>query len=154
VTGVAGSAIAPDTGEMGGGGGGLGTALTVLVTIVAGVGLIALLGIVYVMWRYRLPPRALVAMVAALFYLVSPVDVLPEAILGPFGLLDDAGVTGATILFVYKLVKTRQMLRDTGVLDRPRRSGAQGRNHEVRGTEARGPGVRGPEVPGPGSPDY
>ena len=126
-----------------GDGGGLGTVLTVLVTIVAGVGLIALAGIVYVMWRYRLPPRALVAMVGALFYLVSPIDVLPEALLGPFGLLDDAGVTGATILFVYKLVKTRQRLRDAGVLGRecrPRRGGTPS------------PGAPGSGAPGAGTP--
>jgi hypothetical protein len=45
----------------------------------------------FVMWRYRIPPRGLVAMIGALVYLASPIDVLPEVILGPIGLLDDAG---------------------------------------------------------------
>jgi len=47
---------------------------------------------------------------------------LPEAILGPLGLVDDAGVVAAVVLFVYKLVKARQILADSGIeLRRPRR---------------------------------
>jgi uncharacterized membrane protein YkvA (DUF1232 family) len=30
-------------------------------------------------------------MVAMLFYVLSPVDMMPEAIFGPFGMVDDAG---------------------------------------------------------------
>jgi uncharacterized membrane protein YkvA (DUF1232 family) len=87
-------------------------ALALLVTLVIG----------YVMWRYRLPPRGLVAMGAAALYLISPIDLVPEAILGPLGLVDDAGVVAAVVLFVYKLVKARQILADSGIeLHRPRR---------------------------------
>jgi uncharacterized membrane protein YkvA (DUF1232 family) len=86
--------------------------LALLVTLVVG----------YLMWRYRIPPRGLVAMGAAALYLISPIDVLPEAILGPLGLVDDAGVVAAVVLFVYKLVKARQILADSGIeLRRPRR---------------------------------
>ena len=86
--------------------------LAVLVTLVVG----------YLMWRYRIPPRGLFAMGAAALYLISPIDVLPEAILGPLGLVDDAGVVAAVVLFVYKLVKARQILADRGIeLRRPRR---------------------------------
>jgi len=86
--------------------------LALLVTLVVG----------YLMWRYRIPPRGLVAMGAAALYLISPIDVLPEAILGPLGLVDDAGVVAAVVLFVYKLVKARQILADRGIeLRRPRR---------------------------------
>jgi len=86
--------------------------LAVLVTLVVG----------YLMWRYRIPPRGLVAMGAAALYLISPIDLLPEAILGPLGLVDDAGVVAAVVLFVYKLVKARQILADSGIeLRRPRR---------------------------------
>ena len=86
--------------------------LALLVTLVVG----------YLMWRYRIPPRGLVAMGAAAVYLISPIDLLPEAILGPLGLVDDAGVLAATALFVYKLVKARQILADRGIeLRRPRR---------------------------------
>ena len=86
--------------------------LALLVTLVVG----------YLMWRYRIPPRGLVAMGAAALYLISPIDLLPEAILGPLGLVADAGVVAAVVLFVYKLVKARQILADSGIeLRRPRR---------------------------------
>ena len=86
--------------------------LALLVTLVVG----------YLMWRYRIPPRGLVAMGAAALYLISPIDLLPEALLGPLGLVDDAGVVAAVVLFVYKLVKARQILADSGIeLRRPRR---------------------------------
>jgi uncharacterized membrane protein YkvA (DUF1232 family) len=86
--------------------------LALLVTLVVG----------YLMWRYRIPPRGLVAMGAAALYLISPIDLLPEAILGPLGLVDDTGVVAAVVLFVYKLVKARQILADSGIeLRRPRR---------------------------------
>jgi uncharacterized membrane protein YkvA (DUF1232 family) len=52
---------------------------------------------------------------AAAVYLISPIDVVPEAIFGPIGLVDDAGVTAAVVLFVYKLVKARRILADGGV---------------------------------------
>ena len=84
--------------------------LAVLVTLVVG----------YLMWRYRIPPRGLVAMGGAALYLISPVDVIPEALLGPLGLVDDAGVVAAAVLFVYKLVKVRRILADGGIeLGRP-----------------------------------
>jgi uncharacterized membrane protein YkvA (DUF1232 family) len=82
------------------------------------VGVLALmltLVIGYLMWRYRIPPRGLFAMGAAALYLISPIDLLPEAILGPLGLIDDAGVLAAVALFVYKLVKARQILADGGI---------------------------------------
>ena len=96
-------------------GNGLGTFLIVLVSVLAAILLLGLCLIGGVMWRYRLPMRGLVAMVGALIYLVSPIDVLPESLLGPFGLVDDAGVVGATVLFVYKLIKVRQKLAEGGV---------------------------------------
>jgi hypothetical protein len=43
-------------------------------------------------------------------------------ILGPLGLVDDAGVVAAVVLFVYKLVKVRMILADGGIeLARPGR---------------------------------
>ncbi|QCW52674.1 DUF1232 domain-containing protein [Nocardioides dongxiaopingii] len=77
------------------------------------------------MWRYRVPPRGVVAMVGGLVYLASPVDVLPEAILGPLGLVDDAGVLTGVAIFVYKLVQVRQRLERSGIQGR-RRPGAGG----------------------------
>jgi hypothetical protein len=77
--------------------------------------LLLTLGVGYLMWRYRIPPRGLFAMGAAALYLISPIDLLPEAILGPLGLVDDAGVLAAVALFVYKLVKARRILADAGI---------------------------------------
>jgi uncharacterized membrane protein YkvA (DUF1232 family) len=95
--------------------------LALLLTLVVG----------YVMWRYRIPPRGLVAMGGAALYLVSPIDLAPEAILGPLGLVDDAGVVAAVVLFVYKLVKARRILADGGIeLGRPRRRSP--REHDRR----------------------
>jgi uncharacterized membrane protein YkvA (DUF1232 family) len=92
--------------------------LLTLVLVLLGV--LALLGaavIGFVMWRYRIPPRGLIAMIGALVYLASPVDLL---MLGPFGLLDDAGAVTAAAVFVYKLVTVRRRLEDAGVKGRRR----------------------------------
>ena len=70
--------------------------LLTLVLVLLGV--LALLGVAiigFVMWRYRIPPRGLIAMIGALVYLASPVDLLPEALLGPLGLLAAAGAAPA-----------------------------------------------------------
>lgn len=88
------------------------------------LGILALLGVAaigFVMWRYRVPPRGLVAMIGALVYLASPVDVLPEVMLGPLGLLDDAGAVTAAAVFVYKLVTIKRRLEKAGVSRRRRR---------------------------------
>jgi uncharacterized membrane protein YkvA (DUF1232 family) len=87
------------------------------------LGVLALLGMAligFVMWRYRIPPRGLIAMIGALVYLASPIDVLPEAMLGPLGLLDDAGAVTAAAIFVYKLATAKRRLQDAGVKGRRR----------------------------------
>jgi uncharacterized membrane protein YkvA (DUF1232 family) len=97
--------------------------LRTTVWIVGVLALLITLGVGYLMWRYRIPPRGLFAMGAAAVYLISPIDLVPEAILGPLGLVDDAGVLVAVALFVYKLVKARQILAEGGIeLGRPRRA--------------------------------
>ncbi|MCO1655319.1 YkvA family protein [Pseudonocardia humida] len=83
--------------------------------IVGVLALLVVLVIGYVMWRYRIPPRGLIAMGGAALYLISPIDIAPEMVLGPLGLVDDAGVIAAVALFVYKLVKARRILADGGV---------------------------------------
>jgi len=67
------------------------------------------------MWRYQIPPRGLLALGMAGFYLVVPVDVVPEAILGPFGLVDDAGIVGVAVLFALRIARARKALLDSGV---------------------------------------
>jgi uncharacterized membrane protein YkvA (DUF1232 family) len=86
-----------------------------IVWIVGALALVITLVVGFLMWRYRIPPRGLFAMGAAALYLISPIDLLPEAILGPLGLVDDAGVLAAVVLFVYKLVKARQILAEGGI---------------------------------------
>jgi uncharacterized membrane protein YkvA (DUF1232 family) len=95
--------------------------LATLVLILLGVlGLLGVAVIGFVMWRYRIPPRGLIAMIGSLVYLASPVDVLPEVMLGPLGLLDDAGALTAAAVFVYKLVTVKKRLEDAGVMGRRR----------------------------------
>jgi uncharacterized membrane protein YkvA (DUF1232 family) len=94
--------------------------LTLVLTL---LGVLALLGVAvigFVMWRYRIPPRGLIAMIGALVYLASPVDVLPEVMLGPLGLLDDVGAVTAAAVFVYKLATVKKRLQDAGVKGRRR----------------------------------
>ena len=43
---------------------------------------------------------------------------LPEVILGPIGLLDDAGAVTAAAVFVYKLVTVKRRLDDAGMKGR------------------------------------
>ncbi len=88
--------------------------ITLGVLVILGLALIA-----FLMWRFRIPPRGLVAMLAALAYLALPVDVVPEALLGPLGLVDDTGVVAVVAIWVYRLVKARQKLVEGGVLQRP-----------------------------------
>ena len=93
--------------------------LLTLVLVLLGVLTVLGLGVIgFVMWRYRIPPRGLVAMIGGLVYLASPVDVLPEVILGPIGLLDDAGAVTAVAVFVYKLVAVKRRLEEAGVKGR------------------------------------
>jgi len=96
-----------------------------LVGLVVVLGALVVLGaavIGLVMWRYQVPLRGVVAMIAALAYLATPVDVLPEVVLGPLGLVDDAGVITGVAFFVWKLVRARRILQDAGVR-RPARRG-------------------------------
>ena len=92
-----------------------GDLLIALFVFVGGLVVIGVSVIAYVMWRFRVPPRGVVAMVGALVYLATPIDVLPEALLGPLGLVDDAGVVASVAIFVYKLATARNMLRDADV---------------------------------------
>lgn len=109
--------------------------LTVVLVLLGVLSVVGVAVIGFVMWRYRVPPRGLVAMVGALVYLASPVDVLPEVMLGPLGLLDDAGVVTAVAVFVYKLVSVKRRLGEAGVKGRRRTAG------EVKGQDTRAVGL-------------
>ena len=94
--------------------------LTVVLVLIGVLTLLGVAAIGFVMWRYRIPPRGLIAMAGALVYLASPIDVLPEVVLGPIGLLDDAGAVTAAAVFVYKLVTVKRRLEDAGIKGRRR----------------------------------
>jgi uncharacterized membrane protein YkvA (DUF1232 family) len=94
--------------------------LTLVLVLLGVLTLLGLAAIGFVMWRYRIPPRGVVAMVGSLVYLASPVDVLPEIALGPIGFLDDAGAVTAAAVFVYKLVTVKRRLEEAGVKGRRR----------------------------------
>jgi uncharacterized membrane protein YkvA (DUF1232 family) len=96
----------------------------VVKVVLIGIGVLVVLGlavVAFLMWRFKVPPRGLVAMLGALFYLALPVDVVPEVLLGPLGLVDDTGVLAGVALWVYKLVKARQKLVAAGVVKPPPR---------------------------------
>lgn len=93
--------------------------LTVVLLVLGGLVLVGVAVAGFVAWRYRVPPRGVAAMVGALVYLASPVDVVPEVLLGPLGLVDDAGVVTVVAVWVWKLVQARRMLREAGVRRRP-----------------------------------
>jgi uncharacterized membrane protein YkvA (DUF1232 family) len=90
--------------------------IVIAVLVVIGLAVIA-----FLMWRFKIPPRGVAAMFGALFYLALPVDVVPEALVGPLGLVDDTGVVAIVAIWVYKLVKARQKLVEGGVINRPPR---------------------------------
>ncbi|MBI1289670.1 DUF1232 domain-containing protein [bacterium] len=50
--------------------------------------------------EYRFPLRVKVAVVLSIVYLVTPIDVIPEAIFLFFGLADDLALLGATAYMV------------------------------------------------------
>jgi uncharacterized membrane protein YkvA (DUF1232 family) len=89
---------------------------TTLLVLLGFIAIVLLIGVVlfavslYVIFKYRLPLRGIAAIVGALIYLISPVDLLPEAVLGPIGLVDDAGVLTITGMFVYRLIQGRRQL--------------------------------------------
>lgn len=55
---------------------------------------------------FRIKKRNILIAIAGLFYVLSPLDFIPELVLGPLGLVDDAAI----LVFIYK--------RITGELER------------------------------------
>jgi uncharacterized iron-regulated membrane protein len=49
--------------------------LTLVLMLLGVLALLGVAGIGFVMWRYRIPPSGLIAMIGALVYLASPVNV-------------------------------------------------------------------------------
>lgn len=53
----------------------------------------------YFIYKYRVPFRGMMAMGAAFIYLISPMDIAPEMVLGPLGLVDDVGVVTLALTY-------------------------------------------------------
>jgi len=60
--------------------------------------------------RNRKIVAAVLIGVAALVYGISPFDLVPEAILGPLGLLDDAGVLIGAGIWIFNILKGKPKL--------------------------------------------
>lgn len=75
--------------------------------------------------EYKLNPLSWATLVGALILAVSPVDIIPEALLGPLGLADDAGylaVAFATLMseknrFAAQLGKKPSRQADADIID-------------------------------------
>lgn len=78
----------------------------VIVAVVAvGTVVLLVLGIRALLRGQRVPNRAKLAIAAAVLWLVSPIDPLPETLLGPVGLLDDVAVLVALVRYVLDQVQ-------------------------------------------------
>ena len=78
--------------------------------LLVGGGLVGLFGILLAVPQSRLRDflMPIVGWCFALFcgaYILSPVDILPEALMGPFGLFDDAGALVAGIYAASSAIK-------------------------------------------------
>ena len=110
------------------------TALMVVVGFVAVLLVVAVTLLVvglYVIYRYRVPVRGIAAMAASFVYLISPLDAVPEAAVGPFGMFDDAGIVTIAAWYVYHLIKARRTnlpMRQAAGLAFRETARSQGRN--------------------------
>ncbi|MBX6390156.1 MAG: DUF1232 domain-containing protein [Frankia sp.] len=86
----------------------LDTILLVILVVFAAIGLAVVAGTIALMVRLRLSPRGVAAAIGTFIYLASPVDVAPEALLGPVGLVDDAGLLAMTLLYLARLAAARR----------------------------------------------
>lgn len=54
-----------------------------------------------------LSPLQWLTFLLAVVYVVSPVDVLPELLLGPFGLVDDAAAIAVIVMLLKQFTRAR-----------------------------------------------
>jgi hypothetical protein len=78
----------------------------VVAVLVIGLALFAV--VAFVIWKKRIPFKGAAALLAAVLYLISPVDVIPEIPFGPVGLLDDAGVLTLAFMYARHLLEARR----------------------------------------------
>jgi len=68
--------------------------------VIVGTVVLLVVGIRALLRGQRVPNRAKLAIAAAVLWLLSPLDPLPEALFGPVGLLDDVAVLVALVRYV------------------------------------------------------
>lgn len=86
----------------------LSTFLLGFVVAVIVLGLAVLGTVLVVIRRRKIPFKGAAALLGAALYFISPVDVLPEALLGPAGLLDDAGVLALAWMYAQHVLRARR----------------------------------------------
>lgn len=77
----------------------------IAVAVAVGTIVLLVLGIRALLRGRRVPGRAKLAIAAAVLWLLSPIDPLPETLLGPVGLLDDVAVVVALVRYVLDQVQ-------------------------------------------------
>jgi uncharacterized membrane protein YkvA (DUF1232 family) len=58
--------------------------------------------------RNRRILAAVLVAAGAVVYGLSPIDIIPELLTGPFGLVDDLGVLGGAAFAIWKLLGSRK----------------------------------------------
>ncbi len=84
------------------------TVLIVLLVVLAVLGLLAIGVVVFVIVRFRPSVSAIVAMVGALAYGASPIDLISEGLVGPIGAIDDIGLLVAAAMFTAQQIRNRR----------------------------------------------
>ena len=77
-----------------------------------------LTGLAFRMWRLGLTARGIIAALLGAAYTLSPIDVIPDVIVG-IGWVDDLIVLGFTALYISRLISQRQAGRRPGGRMRP-----------------------------------
>ncbi len=85
----------------------IGIGLLIVLSVIVLIGVVLTAGAVFVILKYRLPARGIAATLGGLLYVLSPVDAISEVPLGPIGLIDDAAVIIATLVYIHRLVSSR-----------------------------------------------
>ncbi|WP_062523248.1 DUF1232 domain-containing protein [Demequina silvatica] len=67
--------------------------------------------------RHRLAPMTWVAAAGAVLYTLWPLDVIPELVLGPLGLLDDAGLWGILMVLLTREKQRFEVSLRDGAID-------------------------------------
>jgi len=57
--------------------------------------------------RRRKTIAAVIVAIGAVVYGISPIDIIPELVAGPLGILDDLGVVGVAGIAIWKLLSGR-----------------------------------------------